>query len=82
MCRETQREDGERLIEPFAPALGRAGMLRLQALREIHEQPLGRLDVGTLVGAAQNRLRPRPLPVVEISISSVLLSTSRSTSGR
>src|SRR5262249_6446871 len=33
--RQVQREDGERLVESFADALGRAGMVRFEAPREI-----------------------------------------------
>jgi hypothetical protein len=56
----------QRLVEPFAHTLGRAGMLRLQALGEIEKQPLGGLHVGTQVRASQNGLCPRSLPVVEV----------------
>jgi len=57
--RQVQCEHRQRFVESFAHALGRAGMLGLQGPREIQQQPLGRLDVGALVGASQDRLRPR-----------------------
>lgn len=54
------------LSSPSGRALGGAGMLGLQTSREIEQEPLRGLYVGALIGAAQDRLGPRPLPVIEI----------------
>ena len=50
---ELQREDGQRFLEPFTHTAGGAGILVLQALGQIREQPGGRLDVGGVIGAAE-----------------------------
>lgn len=55
---EIEAEHGERFVEAFTDTFGRAGVIRLQTPREIGQQATGRCDVGTTIGALQDRLRP------------------------
>ena len=64
--REVQREDGQRFVQPFSDAAGGAGIFVLQALGEIREEPCRRLYVGGLIGAADDRLHPRALPLWQV----------------
>jgi hypothetical protein len=63
---QREREDGERFVESFAHALRGAGILGLQAAREIEQQPVGGLHISGLIGPPQDRLRPRPLAIAQV----------------
>jgi hypothetical protein len=56
----------ERFVEPFADAVRSAGILGFQPSREIEQQPLRDLHLGGLIGAAEDRLRPRAITIAQI----------------
>ena len=43
--RQTHAEHGQRLVEPFPHARGRTRVVSVQAMRQVLQQTLGRLDV-------------------------------------
>src|SRR5262245_65307575 len=63
---QCQREHRQRLVEALAHALGGTGILGLEAAGEVDEQPLRQLRVGRLVGAPQDRLRPRAVTIAQV----------------
>jgi hypothetical protein len=61
--RETECEDGERLVESFADARRRTWIAILKASRHILEQASRRRDLRLLVGAGDDRADPGTLPL-------------------
>src|SRR5262249_51497897 len=51
---------------PFAHALGGTGILGLQTAGQIEQQPLRRLHLRGLIGAAEDRLGPGTIAVAEV----------------
>ena len=45
---------------------GWPGMIRLEAAREIKQQPAGGCNVGAAIGAVQDRFHPRALPLRQV----------------
>ena len=63
---QPERDHGERLVEPFPDTGGRTRMLAIQPAGEVLQAPAGRLDVGTRIGAREDRPDPRPLHLREM----------------
>ena len=61
--RQGETEDRERFLEPFPDTLSGPGRVGLQPAGQILEQAHRGLEIGTLIGAANQGARPGPLPL-------------------
>jgi len=64
--REVQRQDGHRLLEPFPHTGCCAGMLPVEAAREVPQQPRRGCDIRALIRPPEDRLHPGLLPLWQV----------------